>query len=157
MRNLYWLREVETEPALPERDLVRAAREDADGVVTVFRRREIGLPSFVIGGLLIPLVATGWRVAQGVAFSTWWVAAIVSLTMVLVVVGASWIILRGAAMASRRIRLSTRGPLEDLWRTVGNCGSPPMDESRKFATVAIALTVCAWIVVPAAVGVSLAR
>lgn len=114
------------------------------------------MPSFVIGGLLIPLVATGWRVAQGVAFTTWWVAAIASLFMVLVVVSASWIILRGAAMASRRIRLCARAALEDLWRTVGYCGTPPTDESRKFATVAIALTVCAWIVVPAAVGVALA-
>ena len=40
-------------------------RYDADGLVAVFRRREIGLPSFVIGGLLIPVFATGWRLAQG--------------------------------------------------------------------------------------------
>ena len=65
MRNLYWLREIETESPSADRAELRRARYDADGLVAVFRRREIGLPSFVIGGLLIPVFATGWRLAQG--------------------------------------------------------------------------------------------
>ena len=77
-----------------------------------------------------------------------------SLITVLVVVGGSWVILRGAAMASRRIRLSTRAPLEDLWRTVGHCGRPPRDQSRKVAVIPISLTVGAWIVLPAAVAIA---
>ena len=56
-----------------------------------------------------------------------------------------------------RIRLSTRVALEDVWRSVGNCGSPPRDKSRRFAVVAIALTVGAWIVLPAAVAIALAN
>jgi hypothetical protein len=75
---------------------------------------------------------------------------ITGLVTVLVVVGGSWVVLRGAAMASRRIRLNTRAPLEDLWQTIGYCGTPPHDQSRKFATIAIALTVGAWVVLPAA-------
>jgi len=122
--------------------------------VTIFKRREIGLPSFVIGGLLIPVFATGWRLAQGVAFRNWWVALATGLVTALVVVGGSWVILRGAAMASRRIRLSTRAALEELWRSVGNCGRPPRDKSRQFAIVAISLTVGAWIVLPAAVALA---
>jgi hypothetical protein len=154
MRNLYWLREIETEPLSDDRRALSQARLDADGLVTVFRRREIGLPSFVIGGLLIPVFATGWRLTQGVAFRNWWVAVATGLLITLVVVGGSWVILRGAAMASRRIRLSTRSPLEDLWRTVGYCRMPPKDQSRKFAIIAISLTVGAWIVLPAAVAIA---
>jgi hypothetical protein len=154
MRNLYWLREIETEPPSPQRADIRRARYDAEALVGIFKRREIGLPSFVIGGLLIPVFATGWRLAQGVAFRNWWVAALTGLITVLVVVGGSWVILRGAAMASRRIRLSTRAPLEDLWRTVGHCGRPPRDQSRKFAVIAISLTVGAWVVLPAAVAIA---
>lgn len=156
LRNMYWLREMETESLAPERAELRRARYDAEGLVDIFRRREIGLPSFVIGGLLIPVFATGWRLAEGAAFTSWWAAAITGLVTVLVVVGASWVILRGAALASRRIRLSTRDALADLWQAVGNCGSPPKDHSRRFAIVAIALTVGGWVVLPAAVALTFA-
>lgn len=105
MRNLYWLREMETDATAPERLELRRARDDADALVAIFKRREIGLPSFVIGGLLIPVFATGWRLAEGVAFRNLWVAIATGIVTVLVVVGGSWVILRGAAMASRRIRL----------------------------------------------------
>lgn len=153
LRNLYWLREIETEDPSHRTELQRA-RGDAEGLVTIFKRREIGLPSFVIGGLLIPLFATGWRLANGVAFRNWWVALATGVLAALVVVGGSWVILRGAAMASRRIRLSTRVPLEDVWRSIGNCGRPPRDKSRRFAVVAISLTIGAWIVLPAAVALA---
>ena len=135
---------------------LRRARYDAEGLVDIFRRREIGLPSFVIGGLLIPVVATGWRLAEGAAFQSWYGVTITAVVTVLVVVGASWVILRGAALASRRIRLSTRAPLEDLWRAVGNCGTPPKDHSRRFAIVAISLTFGAWVVVPVVAGLAYA-
>jgi hypothetical protein len=154
LRNLYWLREMETDGPAPERPELRRSREDAEALVAIFKRREIGLPTFVIGGILIPVFATGWRLTQGVAFRNWWAAAITGLVVALVVVGGSWVILRGAALASRRIRLSTRGPLEDLWRSVGHCGRPPRDQSRKFAIVAISLTVGAWVVLPAAVAIA---
>lgn len=154
LRNLYWLREMQTDSPSPDRAELRRARYDAEGLVAIFKRREIGLPSFVIGGLLIPVVATGWRLAEGVAFRHWWAAAITGLVTVLVVVGGSWVILRGAALASRRIRLGTRAALTDLWVTVGHCGRPPRDTSRKFAIVAIALTVGAWVILPTAVGLA---
>ena len=156
LRNLYWLREIETESPSQDRAELRRARYDAEGLVTIFKRREIGLPSFVIGGLLIPIFATGWRLANGVAFEHWWGALATGLVTALFVVGVAWVLLRGAALAGRRIRLSTRVPLEDVWRSVGNCGAPPRDKSRRFAVVAIALTVGAWIVLPAAVAIALA-
>ena len=82
---------------------------------------------------------------------------ITGLITVLVVRGGSWVILRGAAMASRRIRLSTRAPLEDLWQTIGYCGSPPRDQSRKLAIIAITLTVGAWVVLRAAVAIAFTK
>jgi hypothetical protein len=41
-----------------------------------------------------------------------------------------------------------------VWRAVGYCGRPPRDKSRRFAIVAISLTVGAWIVLPAAVALA---
>ena len=43
-----------------------------------------------------------------------------------------------------------------MWRSVGNCGRPPNDQSRRFAIVAITLTLGVWIVLPLLVTLSLA-
>lgn len=148
IRNIYWLREIQTPPLTEQRRLLRRARLDAEGMVTVFRRREIGLPSFVLGGLLIPLLATLFRLTGSVAFDTWWATTITTVVGAAFVLAASWVILHGAAMASRRIRLATHRPLGVLWQVVGSAGRPPRDQSRKFAIVAIVLTVVAWLVLP---------
>jgi hypothetical protein len=59
-------------------------------------------------------------------------------------------------MASRRIRLAARHPLDALWDSVGSCGRPPRDRSRSFAYVAITLAVGVWIVLPTLVAITLA-
>jgi hypothetical protein len=152
MRNLYWAREMQSKPFTEFRRELRRARMDAEGLLVILERRSIGLPSFVFGGVLISGVATAGRGATGFAFGSWIAAFVSALVTVLIVVGAAWVILRGAALASRRIRVSTQGPLKRLWETIGHCGNPPKDQSAKFATVAIALTIGVWIVLPIAVG-----
>jgi hypothetical protein len=156
MRNLYWLRELEAEGNSREFKLLRPARFDAQALVEVMRSREVGVPSFVFAGLLIPLAASIWRLGSGFTFESWWVAALVGLISIAFGVGLSWIILRGTAMASRRIRLASRGPLETLWVSVGSCGRAPKSQARKFAIVAIVLMVGVWIVLPALVAITLA-
>ncbi|HWO80932.1 hypothetical protein [Gaiella sp.] len=156
LRNLYWLREMEAPSNSTELKLLRPARFDASSLVEIMRSREIGVPSFVIAGLLIPLVATIWRLMTGFTFSDWWVAVLVGLVGVAVGVGLSWVVLRGSAMASNRIRLSTRQPVQAVWDSVGNCGRPPRDGTRKFAAVSIVLMAGVWIVLPALVALALA-
>jgi len=156
MRNLYWLREMQTVPRTPERRMLRRARLEAEGMREIFKRRSIGVPSFVLGGLALPLLATVFRAADGFAFSTWWVALLVGLAGALIGVGISWITLRGTAMASRRIRLTAAEPMKRLWETMGSCRRPPRDQSRTFAFVAIVLTIGVWIVLPTLVGIALA-
>jgi hypothetical protein len=65
------------------------------------------------------------------------------------------VILRGTAMAGRRIRLATGEPLAALWDSLGNCGRPPRDQSRAFAFAAITLAVAVWIVLPTLVALAL--
>jgi hypothetical protein len=156
MRNLYWIREMQAPDGSHELELLEPARRDAQALVDITRSREIGVPTFVIGGILIPLTLSLWRLASGFKFEDWRVAVIVGLAGVLVGLGASWVILRGAALASRRIRLSVAPPLADLWVSVGSCGRPPRDRSRQFAAVAVSLTVGVWIVIPLLVTLSLA-
>ncbi len=170
LRNLYWMREMQSEggsrelellrPArfdaqALELELLRPARFDAQALVEITKGREIGIPTFVIGGLLIPAALSVWRLASGTV-REWWIALLVGAIGVVVGLVISWFVLRGAALASRRIRLSLSQPLEDVWRSVGNCGRPPKDQSRRFAIVAITLTLGVWIVLPLLVTLSLA-
>jgi hypothetical protein len=108
----------------------------------------------VIGGILVPIVLALVRLIQGLDLGSWWVATITLVAGGLVVWLISAVILRGAAMASRRIRLATTAPLSALWDVVGSAGQPPRDQSRKFAVIAIMLTTLAWVVVPAAIAVA---
>jgi hypothetical protein len=155
-RNLYWLREMQTPRDLPIRAQLFRARREAEGLREIFKRRSVGVPSFVIGGLALPLVATLFRLTSGFALDTWWVALIVGLVGALIGVSLAWISLRGTAMAHRRIRLTVTEPSRRLWETIGSCRRPPRDQSRTFALVAIVLTLGVWIVLPTLVGIALA-
>ena len=155
MRNLYWVREMEAASDSRELKLLRPARFDATALCEIMRSREIGVPSFVVAGLLIPVGATTWRLLSGFTFDHWWVATLVGLVGVGIGVGLSWIVLRGSALASSRIRLSVREPLNVVWDDIGHCGRPPKDGSRKFAIIAIVLMVGVWIVLPTLVALAL--
>jgi hypothetical protein len=154
LRNLYTLREIQAVPGTDERWELRRARTDAERMAEALKRRQLGLPTFLIGGALVPLFATLGRVT-GLLGSTVWAAALATAGVV-IALAASWVILRGAALASRRIRLASRGPAQTLWATIGWCGKPPKDQSRTFVIISVALTLGSWILVPLLVGIALA-
>lgn len=156
VRNLYWLREMQSEPGTDDRVMLRRARRDAEGLTIVFNRRQVGVPSFLFGGILVSLGATAGRVGSGITTGDLRAAIIVGLVGFAVALAISWVALRGTAMASRRIRLSVRQPLVDVLRALGHASRPPRDQSRKLALVAIALTFGAWVIIPLAVGIALA-
>jgi hypothetical protein len=155
LRNLYWLREMQAESGSKELQLLRPARFDAQALVEITKGREIGVPTFVIGGLLIPVGLSLSRLVTGTV-REWWIALLAGAIGVAIGLLISWIVLRGAALASRRIRLSLSQPLVELWRSIGYCGTPPKDQSRRFVIVAITLTLTVWIVLPLLVTLSLA-
>jgi hypothetical protein len=154
MRNLYLMREIEAPDGSHQLKLLRAARFDAAALVEALKSRAVGIPTFVIGGLLLPLIASVYRLATGLTFGNWLTAIIVGVVGAVIGLGISWFMLRGTAMASGRIRLSVREPLKELWTSIGNCGNPPRDQSRKFAIIGISLTIGVWIVIPTLVGLS---
>ena len=157
LRNLYWLRQMQAPSSSHEYDLIQPARLDAQALMEITKSREIGVPTFVLGGIVIPLTLSIWRLGSGFRFEHWWAALVVGIAGIAIGLGISWIVLRGAALASRRIGMTLREPLRELWITIGSCGSPPRDHSRRFAIVAISLTVGVWIVLPLLVTLSLAR
>src|SRR5262249_8162061 len=125
LRNLYGLREAQAVPSSQARLELHRARVDAERMVDALKTREIGIPTFLIGGALIPLIASIGR-ATGLLHD-FRLAGLTGLIGVLIALILSWFILRGTAMASRRIRLATLGPAATLWETIGHCGSPPRD------------------------------
>ncbi|MFN8223497.1 MAG: hypothetical protein U0R50_09690 [Gaiellales bacterium] len=146
LRNLYGLREAQAVPSSQSRLELHRARVDAERMVDALKQRELGIPTFLIGGAIIPVAASIGR-ATGL-LRDFKLAGIVGAVGVLVALLVSWLILRGTAMASRRIRLATRGPVASLWAAIGHCGNPPRDQSRKFVIAAIVLTLGSWIIVP---------
>ncbi len=154
LRNLYGLREIQAVPGTLERRELRRARMDADRMVAALETKELALPAFLLGGAAIPLVASLGRIT-GILSRTW-VAVAIGIAGMLIALAASWVILRGAALASRRIRLATRGPLNALWGTIGWCSTPPKDSTRTFVLVSVGLTLGCWILVPILVAIGLA-
>jgi hypothetical protein len=152
LRNLYGLREIESRPQTRERILLRRARMDAERMVDALSSREIGIPVFVIAGLGVPLLASLGR-ATGLLGSTLW-GTVIGVVGMLVALAASWTIMRGAALASRRIRLATGGPARALWDTIGWCGQPPKGQTRTFLVVSVGLLLACWIMIPLLVAIS---
>jgi hypothetical protein len=154
LRNLYGLREIQAIPWSEERRELHRARLDAERMVEALQTRELALPAFIVGGAALPIFASLGRIT-GLFESTTW-AAIIGVIGMLVALAASWVILRGAALASRRIRLATRAPLQTLWSAIGWNGKPPKDSTRTFVLVSVGLTLGCWILVPILVGIALA-
>jgi len=122
--------------------LVRA-RLDLERASASYKKKANGIPTFLVGGAAVSSLAQGAR--SGVSATSGSRAAVIALGVVtfLLLAAASWAILRGAAIARRRIRLTVDRPLDALWETVGWCGNPPRDSARSFAVIAIALSVVA--------------
>jgi hypothetical protein len=154
LRNLYGLREMQAVPSTKERLELHRARVDAERLVDALKQRELGIPTFLIGGAIIPLVASIGS-ATGLLTSEWFAGG-VGVAGVLIALIVSWFILRGTAMASRRIRLAVHAPLATLWATIGWCGDPPKDQTRTFVVVAIVLTLGSWIIVPVLLAIAFA-
>lgn len=152
MRNLYTLREIQGLPESPERRELRRARMDGERMVEALRRNSIGVPTFLVGGAAVSILAAVGRASGLLADTRWALALGVAGTLIALV--ASWMILRAAALASRRIRLATSVPIRLLWESVGWCGEPPKGQTRTFVILAVTLTLVAWILVPILFGVA---
>lgn len=151
LRDLYGRREAQALPGSPERSLLRQARVEVMRLREGYKGNALGLPSFLFGALLVPAGASLGRLFGGFGTSTT-VAIVLTVVMVLISLLASWVILRGAAMAHRRRRLAIRNPLEAVWETVGNCGKPPRDDAMAFAYIGIILTGVGGVVLPIVTG-----
>ncbi len=153
--NLYNRREAACLPGAAERRDLSVARVHAERVGPGYRGNPLGFPTFLLGGAFLSTVVGGLQgLIVGFIDSVFGQVVLVAILFG-VLVGMSWAVLKGAAIARRRIKLTVEQPLEALYQTVGRCGSPPGDQARIFALLAMVLLAVTWIVVPIALGVSL--
>lgn len=148
VRDLYTRRVAWVPTGDPARITLVRARLDAERASDAYKQKPGGIPTFLVGGAAVSSISQVVRggVSAAAGSSAGAIVAVV-VTFVLLAV-SSWVILRGAAVARRRIRLTLDRPLAALWETIGWCGHPPKDPARSFALVAIALTVAGWVILP---------
>lgn len=148
LRDLYSRRLAWVPPDDPARSTLLRARRDVERATAAYEKSAIGVPAFLIGGAAVSSVTQFVRsAATAAAGSRVGLSVAVAVTFLLLA-GASWVALQGAAIARRRIKLSLDHPLAALWETIGWCGSPPKDPSRPLAAVAVALTFAGWLLIP---------
>ncbi len=155
MRRLYQRREANALVGDPARPMLTRARIHAERLTPSFKRNPLGIPAFLFGGAFISSITSS--ILQSLISLTD-ANLVVQLAVGVLFIGilgvASWVLLRGAAVARRRIILSTEEPLKALWQTVGRAGNPPKDQSITFAFVSIALLAVGFLVIPLVLGFS---
>jgi hypothetical protein len=157
IRNLYTRRLAWCGPNDPGKPLLVQARIDAVRATPSYKRNAVGLPAFLLGGAVVSTLFGVLRSTVDWALGSQVAVVIATLVLVGVLAFASWAILKGAAVARRRIRLTTEQPLRALWETIGRCGKPPEDQARQFAVIALVVVLVGFLVIPAAITFIIAR
>lgn len=151
LRDLYSRRLAWCAPGDPSRMALVRARLDTQRATSAYKHKDTGVPTFLVGGVAASSVGSALRAAATTAGASAVAAVVATVLLFALLAGASWAILRGAAVARRRIRLTVERPLAALYQTIGRCGRPPRDNARTIALYAIVLTIVAGLVVPAGV------
>lgn len=149
IRDLYARRLAWAERGDPSRRLLVQARLDVERTLPTMGNGSGGLPTFLVGGAAVSSLAQLARTTVDAAVGSKAALIAVAVATFLLLAAASWIILRAAAVARRRIRITMDPPLNALWETVGHAGKPPRDSARSIAVGAIALTFVGFFVLPA--------
>ena len=157
LRKLYERREANSEWGSREHAMLRRARINAVQVEQGYKGDQFGLPTALLGGALLSSVASGLKAFLDWALHGTIAVLVFALVFALIFLGLAWAALYAAGVARRRIRLSTDQAIKALYETVGACGNPPKDDSYNFAVYAIVLLVLAWVLVPAAFWVIIAK
>lgn len=145
---LYSRREANCLADDPARPLLRRGRQDITKIEPGFKRNPLGLPTFLLTGAVLSTFLSWLQNAFGVFGSSSVATIIATAALFIIAAFASWVILRGAATAHRRIALTIEGPLDALYETIGRAGDPPSDGSGLFAIISIVLILVALLVVP---------
>ncbi|MEO6398851.1 MAG: hypothetical protein ABIP13_10325 [Tepidiformaceae bacterium] len=153
LRKLYARREAQCPPGAPERRMLAHARIEIERIAPSFTGGGPGGPFLILGGILVPAVASISQYLGAISFTNRTVLTVGIGILFALFFLLSGMLLAGASVARRRSRLIMRQPLAGLWASIGHAGTPPEDDATFIATVAIAMTAVLWFVLPAAFAV----
>jgi hypothetical protein len=156
IRNLYIRREANSPRDSAERRMLRWARMDAERMLPTLKKNPLGVPTFLLGGAAISWLSTALGSAIQSAKSKAGLLVLLAL-LFLLLIGLTWAVLRGSAVARNRIHMSLDEPLKALWETIGKAGKPPKDSARQFALIAIILTGVLFVLIPVGLAVAVFR
>lgn len=148
IRKLYERREANSIWGSDEHIKLRRARIDATRVEHGFKGNPVGIPTFLLGGAFVTTAASAITNLVSNALKNDVLLLIVGIVFAMLLLALSWAALYSAAVARRRIRLTTQQPMRALWDVIGAAGNPPRDQSYNFAVIAIILLVLSWVVIP---------
>jgi hypothetical protein len=146
--HLYARREANCMPDDEARPPLRRARQDIAKIAPSFKKNPLGLPTFLLTGAVLSSLVSWLQSGFGLFSSSSTATVIATIAVFLVAASASWVIVRGAATAHRRIGLTVDGPLAAVYETIGRAGQPPQDAAGAFAIISIVLTLLALLIVP---------
>lgn len=149
LHDLYTRRETQCPPGSIARPLYRNVRTEMDRVTPGFSGGGRGAPLLLAGGISAPLLATGARYFGAIEWASRWASLGVVAAVFLLLIVITAVMFAGAGVAHRRARLALEAPLVRLYAAIGHAGVPPKDNSIEVATLAVVLTVVAWVVLPA--------
>lgn len=149
LRELYERREANSVWGSDEHRMLRRARIDMARIEAGFHGNPVGLPTFLLGGVVLSsLLSVLTRLAEWALGDEIGPRLAVLGTTIALLVALAWLATFSAGVARRRIRLSCDQPIDALYETIGACGDPPRDSSYQFAVYSILLLVLAALVVP---------
>ena len=145
--NLYMRRWTSTPKNTPDAMMLRRAWFHVEKVRATYTGRSLGLPTFLLGGAFLSSL-TGVMRSIADTRSNKWVFVVLAVLIYGLLVGFAYGIIKGAAIARRRIKMSLDKPLRNLWDVVGAAGNPPKDQSIQFAMIALIIMAITAVAIP---------
>lgn len=146
MYRLYERREAASPPDWEYLPVLTRARITTERIRPGFKRSKLALPAFLFGGaILSPVIGVLQNAITGLRNDT--VRIVLLIVLFLVLTAVSWVLVKGSAVARRRINLTAEQPMQGLYEVIGRCGSPPGNMSTVFAVISLVLTIISLLVV----------
>jgi hypothetical protein len=151
--NLYLRRWTSAPKESRDAAMLRRAWFQVEKVTPGYGGSSLGLPTFLVGGAfassLTGLLSNFGDAGGGNKF----VLMILAVVLYAFLVGVAYGVIRGAAIARRRIKMTLDEPLRILWDVVGAAGSPPRDQAVAFALISLLVMLVAAVAVPVIVAI----
>ena len=115
--------------------MLRRARFQAERLAPGYKRKALGLPTFLVGGAVISAAVGALQAFGDILARQKLILVLTTLLLFGLFILTSFGILHTAGISRRRIRVCIAQPLAALYETIGACGTPPKDQARTFAVL----------------------